>query len=120
MARGLDEPTLAELRSVQLEYMPDTVTMVYLTAAADGQGGYTASACTTASYNGRLTIPNGRRVNETGRMIEQSEGKLTLPYDAIVGASDIAYVDSIPYRVTFVDDGKSWDTALRCGVQRIR
>jgi hypothetical protein len=121
MARGgLDGPTLHDLRRIQLEHMPDVVTICYMTPVADGQGGYTASACTTGSYMGRVHIPSGRRVSETGRMIEQGEGVLTLPYDALVSASDIACCDSIAYRVTYVDEGKSWDTALRCGIQRVR
>lgn len=111
---------LAWMRSVQAEARPDVITIVHPTTTADGQGGYTYSACTSTSYMGRISLVGGMEEYAPGRFTRVERTKLTLPHDAAVSASDLAYdADGRKFRVVYVDDAKSWNTALRCDVERM-
>lgn len=114
----LDAATITDMRTVQREFMDDTATIVYLTSASDGQGGYTVSGCTTASYPCRLRDVMAREQDVSGRWVQRTQTTLTLPHDATVSASALAYVDGLCYRILGVDSDKTWNTALRCPVER--
>ncbi len=116
----LDAEILGQIRAAQLEFLPDTVTVVSASLSSDSQGGYTVSGCTTASYMGRLSMVSAREQDVSGRWVERINPTLTLPYDATVSASSLVYVGGICYRIQGVDSAKSWNTALRCPVERWR
>ena len=115
----LSNSELELMRATQLEAMPESVTIVHPTMADDGQGGYTISGCTTTAYAGRLSLVRGNEEIAPGRFSVVSRPMLTLPHDATVSASDIAYVGGLKYRITFIDNAKSWSTAIRANVERI-
>ena len=115
----LSSADLEMMRAAQEQAMPDTITIVHPTLSADGQGGYTASACTSASYTGRVSLARGTEEIAPGQFRTVWHPKLTLPHDATVSASDLAYAGGLKYRVLFVDSAKSWSTAVRADMERM-
>jgi len=117
----LTDTDLADMRAAQADAMPDTFTVIHRTTAADGAGGTTVSGCTTSTYTGRIREARGDERPDPARVTEFSRYKLTLQHDAAISASDTV-LDSAgaSYRVLFVDDKKSWKTALRCDVELLR
>ena len=110
---------LEQMRAMQEQAMPDTITIVHPTLSEDGQGGFTASACTQTAYSGRISMVRGREEIAPGQFRTISRPMLTLPWDATVSASDLAYDGGDKYRITFVDSAKSWSTATRANIERI-
>ena len=111
---------LLYLRTQAEEAMPITVTIQTLSRETDGQGGYTE--VWNDSYQGipaRLAEMSGREATLRNREGAVGDWVLTVAHDQAISAEDRVVYEGLEYEVTFVNDGRSWDTAKRCFLKRI-
>jgi SPP1 family predicted phage head-tail adaptor len=107
---------LTRLHADVANLLPGSAVIQRLTEASDGQGGMAQSWAACGTVACRLVAKSGN----TRALGSQNETvgayTLTVPHDTDIVASDRVVVDSVNYRVLFVDDVKAWKAAIRCDV----
>ncbi len=106
------------MKAVQNTAMPDTAIIYRAGTAADGMGGITETWTATGTVSCRLDMmPMDRREAVTGgQIVSKSRWFVTMPGTADVLASDRIEINNRTFEVTFVNNDRSWRTALRAEV----
>lgn len=87
---------------------PDTVTRVRPTRSADGIGGTTVSAGTTASLACRISQPTGRDRERAGAIQLDITLRMDFPFDGDLLQNDRVTFDGNTYEVVFMSKDRSW------------
>ncbi len=96
--------------------MPDSCIISALTEVSDLQGGMTQSWVANGTVDCRIVAKSGDVRALASQNAATGAYTLTVPHDADIDVDDRATIDSIVYRVVFVDDVKDWRAAIRADV----
>lgn len=94
----------------------DTAVISRLTETSDGQGGQIQSWTAHGTVPCRLVANTGDSKQIGSQFNRRGDFTLTVAHDADIQESDRVTVDSINYRVLFVDETRDWRTATRAQV----
>lgn len=107
---------LSAMRAAVASVLPDTCAISRLREVSDGQGGMVQSWAAVGTVSCRLAANSGQARAVAGQAQSVGAYILTVPYDTDIQFADRATVNSVVYRVAFVNDVNDWRTAIRCDV----
>lgn len=108
---------LTSIRSAVANLLPHSAIIYDYTEASDGQGGYTMSWVATGTADCRISAKSGNTRAVAGQNTEPFGAfTLTLPHGTNIYVGDRVIIDTVQYLVTFVDDIKAWEAAVRADV----
>ncbi len=108
---------LAAIHAEVAHILPDSCIIARLTETSDSQGGFTQAWAAVGTVDCRLVAKSGNQRSTAEQIATTGAYTLTVPHDTDIRESDRATIDSVVYRVLFVDDVKDWKTAIRCDVE---
>ncbi len=108
---------LAAIRAAAEEWFPQTAVISRLSETADATGGMAQAWTANGTVACRLTAKSGLTRAVAGQTQATGSYTLTVPHDASVIAGDRVTVDAVVYRVAFVDDVRTWRSAIRADVE---
>ena len=103
--------TSAEIAAMQEtceSAFPDYVTVHRPSVSADGIGGRTVSAGSTASLAGRVAEPTGRDRERANALQLVIERRFDFPFDGDLVSGDEVTFEGVTYKVVFVSKDRSW------------
>ncbi len=120
MSTMLPLAELTALRAEQEKALPDTAAIRRLTRTSDGAGGFTSSEATVATVAARITATLGSTERPIAERLGLAEAAVvTLPYGTDVELADRVLINGATWDVVALLS-KSWSTALRLIVSRVR
>jgi hypothetical protein len=121
MPSAIDAVMLAEMRrTIANDLLPDTCNICSITTTPDGEGGVTTSRGTVGTAIAcRLDVISGREQVTGGAIEPYIAYKLSLPYDATVGLTNIIEHNSVDYQVKAVNLSQSWKAVVRVDLERM-
>lgn len=118
---GLTNAELEQMRAAIEELLPDTCTVLSVTRASDGQGGYTETWGTvTASLACRLDTARPGTQAQFGASVQPFQGYvLTVNHGGTITTANRILKDGYTFEVVSVDFAKSWDGSRRVYLERL-
>ncbi len=111
---------LAQMRADVANLLPDTCTILSVAYTSDSEGGLTeAWGTATASVACRLDFIAGREMEAGGAIQPYTKVMLSLPYSATLATDNRVKVGSETYAVKSVNNGQSWNVAIRAELERL-
>jgi len=119
----LTSSELVKIRTDIEQLMPDTCTILSLTAVSDAQGGFTETWGTaTANVKCRLDAAQqgrGQERLEAGAISPFTYWMLTLPHGTSISTEQRVVVGGGTFDVQSVDSGKSWSGCVRATLGKL-
>lgn len=121
MTGFLTDAELTAMRSVVLNILPDTCTLLAGTLSSDGMGGGTMGWGTTAtSVACKLARQNYGAVGVIGGAIAYADGwVLHIAYNGTIGVGQRAVLTAGTYSIEAVQEDHSWRLLKNCRVRQV-
>ena len=118
----LSKADMVYLRAEAENLLPDTCAIQERQTIADDYGGFTESWAT--SYQGvPCRLSEMQRVQGEGTQGTRESGDtswvFTLPHDQAISRDDRVVHGGVTYEVTFINEGRSYDTVRRVALRRL-
>ena len=120
MPSAIDAVMLAEMRRIIAnDLLPDQCNVCTITNVPDGEGGFTQTRGTSGTAIAcRMDVTQGREQVTGGAIQPYIAYKLSLPYDTVVGLTNIIEHNGVDYEVKSVNLSQSWKAVVRVDLER--
>jgi hypothetical protein len=120
---ALSTAELAQIRDAIDDTLIDTCTILQLTQASDGAGGFTdtwGTAAGGAAVSCRLDFPNpGKEMMASASLTPFKQGMVSMNYNVTVTTGNRLVIGGETYDVKGVNVNQSWIGVKRVAVERI-
>lgn len=114
----MTRPNLDRLRAIQTAALDLRGSLERETKTPDGGGGYTSAWAVVQNLPCSLGAPRSESERVLAGKVASTAGlMLTLPYDAPAVSGDRFRIGTRVYPILYVEQGQSYQTALRCVVE---